>query len=320
VKLNSTFAVLILLFVSGLAIAQQEIPGSSGCATTPSTNPASASPPVIRIRCGTTQKLGDPLLVVDGVILEMGDLKSIHPNDIESIHILKDASATALYGCRGSSGVIVITTKTSHTYKFIVQDFLTGERIPGASIRIRSRNDSIVNATDKGGIFTTDKLRPTENHVITISSSGYKTYSTTSIRKEQVILLERDVKEMSNVTVTAYPTIRCYSGGCGGVSHSTTEKNAVDAGTLAAGLKLYPNPVVRNQSVIVEWNEEKMEMLVLAVTGINGTPVATRSIAVTKGLNRFTIAIEPQWPAGIYIISMTNIEGKRLWQEKLIVQ
>jgi TonB-dependent SusC/RagA subfamily outer membrane receptor len=53
----------------------------------------------------------DPLIVVDGVMDAVSDLNDINPADIESISILKDASSTAIYGARGSNGVILITTK-----------------------------------------------------------------------------------------------------------------------------------------------------------------------------------------------------------------
>ncbi len=65
----------------------------------------------VRIR-GANSILGgnDPLYVVDGFIGGIG-LDAINPNDIESIEILKDASATAIYGSRGANGVVIITTK-----------------------------------------------------------------------------------------------------------------------------------------------------------------------------------------------------------------
>lgn len=53
----------------------------------------------------------EPLIVVDGVMDAVSDLNDLNPADIESISILKDASATAIYGARGSNGVILITTK-----------------------------------------------------------------------------------------------------------------------------------------------------------------------------------------------------------------
>ncbi|MBQ6244841.1 MAG: TonB-dependent receptor [Bacteroidales bacterium] len=52
-----------------------------------------------------------PLYVVDGIPLQTGSLDALNPQDIESIEILKDASATAIYGSRGANGVILVTTK-----------------------------------------------------------------------------------------------------------------------------------------------------------------------------------------------------------------
>lgn len=54
---------------------------------------------------------GTPLYVVDGFASDDFDLSSISPSDIESIDVLKDASATAIYGARGANGVIIVTTK-----------------------------------------------------------------------------------------------------------------------------------------------------------------------------------------------------------------
>ncbi len=68
------------------------------------------APPQIRIRgIGSISAGASPLYVVDGFPME--SIQTINPNDIESIDVLKDASATAIYGSRGSNGVIIINTK-----------------------------------------------------------------------------------------------------------------------------------------------------------------------------------------------------------------
>lgn len=75
--------------------------------------------PVIRIRGGSSlNAINDPLIVVDNFPISNATntgstsfLASLNPNDIESISVLKDASATAIYGSRASNGVILITTK-----------------------------------------------------------------------------------------------------------------------------------------------------------------------------------------------------------------
>ncbi len=73
----------------------------------------------IRIRGGSSlHASNDPLIVIDGLAMDRQGVKGapnalsmVNPNDIESFTVLKDASATAIYGSRGSNGVIIITTK-----------------------------------------------------------------------------------------------------------------------------------------------------------------------------------------------------------------
>ncbi|QIL74686.1 SusC/RagA family TonB-linked outer membrane protein [Hymenobacter sp. HDW8] len=83
--------------------------------TAPSSVPGSQ--PNIQIRGVRSITAGtNPYLVVDGVPFP-GNLNDINPNDIASIEILKDASSTAIYGTRGSNGVILVTTKRGKTGK-----------------------------------------------------------------------------------------------------------------------------------------------------------------------------------------------------------
>ena len=77
--------------------------------TNGSGQPGDAS--TIRIRgIGSAIAGNDPLYVVDGIITS--DISFLPANDIESMQILKDASASAIYGSRGANGVIIITTKS----------------------------------------------------------------------------------------------------------------------------------------------------------------------------------------------------------------
>lgn len=68
------------------------------------------SNPTVRIRGVGTFNNSSPIYVVDGVILD--DISFLNPADISSIEVLKDASATAIYGSRGANGVIMVTTKS----------------------------------------------------------------------------------------------------------------------------------------------------------------------------------------------------------------
>lgn len=75
-----------------------------------STSGAPGAVPTLRIRGVGTFNNSSPIFVVDGVILD--DISFLSSDDIASMDILKDASATAIYGSRGANGVIIITTKS----------------------------------------------------------------------------------------------------------------------------------------------------------------------------------------------------------------
>jgi TonB-linked SusC/RagA family outer membrane protein len=81
---------------------------------------APGSNTTIRIRGMNSISGGNnALIVIDGI---QGDnLNSLNPNDIESLEVLKDASATAIYGSKGANGVILITTKTGKTGKSVLE-------------------------------------------------------------------------------------------------------------------------------------------------------------------------------------------------------
>lgn len=106
----------------------------------------------IRVRSGASLNANnDPLIVIDGVPTDGGGvagsnniLNTINPNDIESMSVLKDASATALYGSRASNGVIIITTKkgSSGKPKFNFSTML-----------------SVGQVTDQVDVLTADELR-----------------------------------------------------------------------------------------------------------------------------------------------------------------
>ncbi|MDA9970537.1 TonB-dependent receptor [Flavobacteriaceae bacterium] len=93
-------------------VLQGQVPGVQVVSSDASPN-ANVS---IRIRGVSSINGGsDPLIIIDGV--QGGVLSDVHPNDIQSMEVLKDASATAIYGSRGSSGVILVTTKKGKNHK-----------------------------------------------------------------------------------------------------------------------------------------------------------------------------------------------------------
>ncbi|OGX87048.1 hypothetical protein BEN47_12110 [Hymenobacter lapidarius] len=94
-----------------IARAEQILQGRVSGVQVTQTNSEPGGGVSIRIRGTNSINSGnEPLFVIDG-FPGAGDLNSINPSDIESIEVLKDASATAIYGSRGANGVVIVTTK-----------------------------------------------------------------------------------------------------------------------------------------------------------------------------------------------------------------
>lgn len=89
--------------IAGVDITSNERPGQVGSINIRGVRSLTAS--------------NSPLFVVDGIPLSTGGIDYLNPNDIESIDVLKDASATAIFGSRGANGVVIITTKQGKTGK-----------------------------------------------------------------------------------------------------------------------------------------------------------------------------------------------------------
>ncbi|MBL7825168.1 MAG: TonB-dependent receptor, partial [Saprospiraceae bacterium] len=134
------------------------------------------NPPVFRVRGINSVNLSSyPLVVIDGVATFTGDignsaannpLASINPNDIESIDILKDASATAIYGSRASAGVVLITTKRGKQGKARVNydawvSWTQPVRLPdvlNATEYVEVKNEAAANAGLSGPQFFLDSI------------------------------------------------------------------------------------------------------------------------------------------------------------------
>ena len=89
---------------------------------------------MVRIRGFGSINNNSPLFVIDGVPTQ-GTLNQLNPNDIESMQILKDASAASIYGARATNGVVIITTKKGKVGEpSITFDYYTGTQKPGRQL------------------------------------------------------------------------------------------------------------------------------------------------------------------------------------------
>ncbi|MGB8194086.1 MAG: TonB-dependent receptor [Chitinophagaceae bacterium] len=231
------------------------------------------NPPVFRIRGTNSINLSSyPLVVIDGVPSYTGDvsqtfavanvLSSINPNDIESIDILKDASATAIYGSRAANGVVLITTKKGKSgVTKVVYDGWAGWTKPyglwdllNAEQYMTIKNEGLANAN-----ITNQKFNPTpgpdgnpidtrwydyvyrtgtsQSHNVSLSggSQGTTFYFSAGYTDQEGILVKNDFTRKGARVSVDHKANKVVSIG-GSFSYSNEVSTSPNSGSIAGSL------------------------------------------------------------------------------------
>ena len=243
----------------------------------------------------------DPLYVVDGVPLLSGAaIETLNPRDIESIDILKDASATAIYGSRGANGVVLITTKKGKTGKVSINydgtvtfskihsmtDWMnSGELIDWnrqATINAGAYTGKYGNAPDPdvdgdayfGGVSNYPYMRPVFNTAWEFNSDGsYKMRPATDYEKEVLGYADQvPVYDSSKIPTTPWTDYVTRTA----LTHN--HQLSLSAGTEKA--KLYMSFAYLNQeSPMKDQDYERFTV------NMNGEIQATNWLKIGMGLN-----------------------------------
>ncbi|WP_018479568.1 SusC/RagA family TonB-linked outer membrane protein [Pontibacter roseus] len=157
--------------------------------------PGAAANVVIRGR-GSIIGNTSPLYIMDGVEITSSDFATLNPNDFESLTVLKDASATSIYGSRGANGVVVITTKKGRVGATRINyDFQYGfSRAPENKLKVMNSEEKLRYELDRGNLYgwtegELEELRQvdtnwedvffrtgrTQNHTLSASGGSEKT-------------------------------------------------------------------------------------------------------------------------------------------------
>lgn len=205
----------------------------------------------IRVRGGTSiTQDNNPLYIIDGVQVESG-LNSLSPQDIQSIDVLKDASATAIYGARGANGVVIVTTKSGKQGKVKLNySGFVGVKSLAKKLEVLSPQEYLefmwertqmvsddefdgfksryVGTFDSIAIYAKDSLRPvnwqdevlgrkaiTTTHILSASGGTKKfTYNASyTYNREQGIAINSDYKRnLGNIKLEFRPTSKIKVG------------------------------------------------------------------------------------------------------------
>jgi TonB-linked SusC/RagA family outer membrane protein len=241
----------------------------------------------VRVR-GTASLLGEsrPLYVIDGVPLNtstavtsggerLSPLADINPNDIESMEILKDAAATAIYGSRGSNGVILITTKRGKAgqgkvsfdaYRGVQNVWKTQELLNGSQFvdvlteGLNNRNPNLINNPPFNSVEVTgtntdyqDEIFRSgiiENYALSVSGGNDRvtTFLSAGYFNQEGTIIGQDFKRYSlrfNIDYQASDKLK--------VGSSTTLSNALQnrVETGFGGRSILSNAIIRNPNLPV---------------------------------------------------------------------
>jgi len=316
----------------GLKILNRQLPP-----TTPTTEPV-----VIRIRCLGSNLSPDPLLIIDGIVAEKFDLRNINPDNIESISILKGSTATALYGCRAMSGVIIITTKSANARVISVKDMFTGEMLANAYVDLISlgeRKDTTHLVTDSSGKIITNKIVYGKEYELKVSNVGYKNFrcfaNTKQLGKNYNVLLERNYEDLEEVRIKSiamkpvYRRTNCtYFDGLdgsfrcliAGINVISKDQINIKDGKNLDNIKLYPNPVLRNQKVNIEFENEDDTKLTLRLFCLDGKQISSSKYQMKKGINRISYSLDGGLTTGMYLLQVIDENNRLLKTDRLIIQ
>ncbi|MEQ1799939.1 MAG: TonB-dependent receptor plug domain-containing protein [Lacibacter sp.] len=284
----------------------------------------------VRIRCRSTIQPGnEPLYVVDGIVYESAQIKSINPNDIERIDILKDAAGSAIYGYGAAHGVILITTKKANEKKFIIKDSKDRVGVGFATITATSlkTGDSVSFVANEFGRIETGLLKSLD-YKLKISSAGYKTRELSLrdiIRNKNEILLQRDVIELKSVDVVGYGTIRrCITISCGIQCVSkckwVTNKQDNQLNNVSPKWNVYPNPVAQSGTISISFPNVKEGLYRIRLTGSSGQLIYSCQKQISSKNQTEQIHLTAHTAAGIYLLQVVDEQHQTVQSSKLIVR
>lgn len=314
---------LLLFFVSIQILAVSQEPGATGMVPVAS-NSSGVS---IRIRCTSAPTTNSPLFIIDGVVADTLALRDIDPDQIESISILKDARAQALYGCRASNGAVIIQLKPRMLY-VKARNSYTGEVIPAVEMLIKIDKQENSKKLSANGIIELSACQSRTELEIAVSGYtasrhliGKGTADTLSVLLEPVaqVLSEVIVKGVQDSRMCRY-TISC---GATGVSvctlHSTGNraKKGIIGMNSPSTVRLYPNPAPAGGRVTIQLPEAvdgKLAVNFYSLTGQLLKQVVDKS---NTGLVSFSL---PSAFSGAGVLLIQDDAKNVLVKEKVLVQ
>jgi len=286
-------------------------------------NPGPAT--TIRMRCiSTVQSGNETLFVVDGIPYETKQIKSIKPDDIETIDILKSPIAEGVFGCKALNGVVIITTKKAHERSLTIKDAKDGTSIGFATIIATSliTRDSVIFLADESGRAKTGLLKSL-NYKLKITCVGYKSIElklADVVKNKHVILLEKSIPKMEEITISGYAIScrRICNGRFISVSKNSSGKEHLPA--LSDVIKVFPNPASSSGTINISFPNVKPGLYQIRMLNAAGQLFYSFQKQISGKNETEQIHLGNHILAGHYILQVMDEQKNTVQSSKLIVQ
>ena len=243
------------------------------------------SKPTVLIRGITSYAGNDPLVVIDGISASIDDLNSLNPNDVKSVNVLKDAALASIYGVKGGSGVIVITTKSGERNsetKFTLSTSIGTQEVV--------RTIDVLNASEYAAILNEASVNAGEGIVFpNISDFGVGT------NWQDEVLVDAPIV---NHSITA-------SGGSENTSYYVSAGYTGQDGVIAGGEKSFFNRTNFTTNINTDLSEKTKLLINTNYSNIKGKSLAENGItSVLSNALNFDPTVSP-YENGTFGISET---------------
>lgn len=283
------------------------------------------SSPKVFIRCGGTLSYTEPLLVVDGVVADKDELKNISPDDIQSITILNDKTASAIYGYRASNGVIVVTTKNANRRSLIITDETDGSPIAGATVTVYSGDDSTLTSSAEDGKVVLTDVWSKKAVSFRVSSVGYDAafaklkwkrasdLPVIMLKRKNNLLQDLEIKTIAGrrIGCGSMCVLYCKVAGC----FIRVDSTATSTSKNCFSTRIYPNPA--SASSPIQINTSGGFISSAQLLNASGQLMSTTQYKGKQSSIQFQL---PQVPAGVYFVRLTTAANQLLQTHKLVIQ
>lgn len=205
----------------------------------------------------------EPLIVLDGVV--GASLENVDPNDIESIDVLKDGSAAAIYGARGSSGVILVTTKSGKSGRGAYTNvdyngFVTVDQVAN-TITVLAPDEFVSRGGTNFGSRTNwfEELTQTgvsQTHNLSIAgASGRTTYrAAVNYRDNEGIVKNVDFQRLNTRLSVGHEALDGRLRLSTNLAHNNRDQNSINMGAFRYAVIYNPTaPIFENTAAAEEW-------------------------------------------------------------------